>query len=916
MLSLSELSQDEIRYICKHIPLPMVRNYFQAQPKEFAKIRPGFRPDKISDADTLNVLVKNHKQPFVFTFLEKIIKDWFFQIDANVSKLENEGYSHGEALLKTIPESFFCENVELYFKLVNEKYSEDYFGIFRDALTLIKKEECKESDFEEGDDSVEELSNYAEQIEEANKTVQQLKLDLSRAQEENRQLEKLAVKLKEDLENGRSKLEKKDDELKKTYAHISELESQLDYYRRIDSYSDKEFEHTDYMQFQHISIGQISHDYNGQVWINRIADIVDGEIIPFCVNESEPRYFSNRDRLYWKNGPDKEGTIGIWNWKADVRDTDFTKDFITCEYNSNSKIIEIVELSQCKNINELSALLIDGSEIDITCSKVLFVFTNSNGVKEGLLCGGEELENSGKKVRVRSSVYMLPCFHIRNNDVINIDRIKVYHKMNLGTPHSIVRIRTPYDAVKSMLLDRVTITALRDYDLSKKEAQHCKRLLEELPTETLIQELSDAYECSEEEAKGYIDDFIEYAGTYLSAEDFDMRVLSSALSRNSDLIKLCKEELSAEWKKDNDERIASAKNELDQIRVEAEMKKNEIQETINKQDNLNIELENIKKQIVEKEDFASEVEKNITLRIEKAKENAADFISQMAFLSPTTVSIASDSDKNDTISVIHTCIESENEGEIDDIDTLGEELAENFMSIGYNEATAVDMSRMICFCISTNTILVIGENSFSISKCIATTMGCKELSEIPVYDRFINCESFKSVLAEHKGNHVLLLHGVLDGYSVTSFNTISRILSDNHKHILITLSLEGIQPHMVPPGVWNHAMFVDGDKGLTEFCTNDIKSFNVSVVYDRELEMSKIKEKRKQLENYSSLLSNIQISRYSNFLAFYDVDLNQSSSVLSQIITSGKSQGKENELRSMFVENGAQNGEKLLLEMM
>ena len=54
MLSISELSQDEIKYICKQIPLPMARGYFQSQPKAFAKIRPGFRPDKISDADTLS----------------------------------------------------------------------------------------------------------------------------------------------------------------------------------------------------------------------------------------------------------------------------------------------------------------------------------------------------------------------------------------------------------------------------------------------------------------------------------------------------------------------------------------------------------------------------------------------------------------------------------------------------------------------------------------------------------------------------------------------------------------------------------------------------------------------------------------------------------------------------------------------
>ena len=146
MLSISELSQDEIRYICKHIPLPMARSYFQAKPKEFAKIKPGFRPDKISDADTLSIILKNHKQSFVSVFLERVIKDWMSQIEENLTKLEDEGYSQGEALLKTLPESFFCENIELYFKLAGAEYSEDFLGIFKDALTFVQKEQSREDD--------------------------------------------------------------------------------------------------------------------------------------------------------------------------------------------------------------------------------------------------------------------------------------------------------------------------------------------------------------------------------------------------------------------------------------------------------------------------------------------------------------------------------------------------------------------------------------------------------------------------------------------------------------------------------------------------------------------------------------------------------------------------------------------------
>ena len=916
MLSISELLQDEIKYICKQIPLPMARGYFQSQPKAFAKIRPGFRPDKISDADTLSILVKNHKQPFVSVFLENVVKDWMSQIAEHLAKLEDEGYSHGEALLRTLPESFFCENIELYFKLAGEEYNEDFFRIFRDALALVQKEQSrKDEELDNNDPNGEK--NYAEQLEEANKTIQQLKEDLSKSKDERKRAETLIQKLQEDIDKGRTELEAVAGELKNAQGNINELESELDLYRRLDSYSDKDFEQSDYVQFQHISIGQISHDYSGQPWINRIADIVDGEIMPFYVDETEPRYFSNRDRLYWKNGPEEDGAIGIWNWKADVRDTDSTKDFITCEYNSNSKMIEIIEFAQCKTMGELVAVLVDGFDVELTCNKMLFAFQNTNGVKEGLLCNSGELEESGKKTRLRSSVYMLPCFHIRNYDVIKIDQIRIYHKMNLGTPHSIVRIRTPYDAVKSMLLNRVTITGLRDYELTKKEAQHCKRFIEGLPTKTLIQELSDAYECTEEEAEGYINGFIEYAGTYLSADDFDMNVLSNALSRNPELINLCKEQLTEEWEKENNDRIALAQKELDSVCNEAQKAEEKMQESLQRNEDLKVELEDLRNQIAEKEKLATEVEVNISRRIERAKENAADFISEMAFLSPTTLSVKHDNGIVAAIPVIRTCINAKNNGEIDDIDTFEEELTENLTIIGYNEETAVEMAQTISFCLCSNTILVIGENTVDISKSIAATIGCKEILEIEINGSRVTHEYFNNLLSGVKEDDylVFLIHGALDGYNVSDFNAISRFALGNHKKAFIVLSIEGIKPYMLPSGVWNHAMYIDGDEGLTELPTNELNSYDVSVEFEMKIDKSTIKEKRKQLDVYSALLSNSQINRYSTLLANYDMDLNNSSSVLLQIVNVGKALAKEDELRSLFTENGVSNGEKKLAEI-
>ena len=42
MYNLTELSDDEIKYICEHMDLKYVRDYFKQNPKGFNKINPGY----------------------------------------------------------------------------------------------------------------------------------------------------------------------------------------------------------------------------------------------------------------------------------------------------------------------------------------------------------------------------------------------------------------------------------------------------------------------------------------------------------------------------------------------------------------------------------------------------------------------------------------------------------------------------------------------------------------------------------------------------------------------------------------------------------------------------------------------------------------------------------------------------------
>lgn len=136
------LTDDETRYICSVIPPKHTITYFQHNPKEFAKICPGFRASAISRLDTTNLLFRHRNRDFVSFLIEKHISDWLSQIQEHMDKCLDDGDSEDLAYIHTLPFSFFAGNVALYFKLIEKEYPREYISVL--ALTVKEIKEATE----------------------------------------------------------------------------------------------------------------------------------------------------------------------------------------------------------------------------------------------------------------------------------------------------------------------------------------------------------------------------------------------------------------------------------------------------------------------------------------------------------------------------------------------------------------------------------------------------------------------------------------------------------------------------------------------------------------------------------------------------------------------------------------------------
>ena len=899
MVQLSNLAKEDIQNLCKIIDLSEVRKGFEKNPKEFAHLRPGFRAAKLSNKDTVSLVINNIDKPFINGLMTEIVKELLSGIDVSCKAYEKRMFSKNLALLKTIPYSVFSENPDLYFKLTDDTSNEQYISLFKDALSLQQNTKISKK--------TKVVSEENNELVQANNTINQLKETINEKDRALKEAETKNINANNDIAELKREIESKDE-------RIVEMQSELDHYRDLASYADADNSVVE-NKFQHISIGQVKEDHFAEKrWINRLADIVDGEVKEFLFDPNKPKFFDNRKSLFWKNGPDTDGVIGIWNWSAEPNRSNPATDFVVTDYNKEVRLTEVVEFNNCKSLSEIAETIKDKFPHTFSCEKVLFVCGGEGIRREALLCYAKDFEIIGGDARLLSSVFMLRQYSVNITDILDIDGKRIYRYINLGIPINVYRVRTPYAVVKELIIKRATMSVLREQGLSKKEAQNCQAFLKGLPTDSLIQNLADDYKCSEEEANKYYNDFMLHAESYLSADDFDTETISAVLSRSRDLVEKCKRELKDEWEEENAEAIQTAEERLKEVENEQNMHIKRVEELQKEYQATEDKISEIQKQILEKQKLASDVEANVALRIEAAKKNVASFISDMAFALPANnILLQKNNDEvNSFCPSNKISIDAEIMGDIDNVNDFENELADNLEIIGYEKKKndsyeiAYEMAQAITFCIGCNMPILISENAREISKCIAAVLDKDSLVEIRVPISGFNTNAILSKIVDEctEQRRVFLISGAFDSFNINLFNSITEQMDNLERRAIIVFSLQGVPVEMIPAGVWNHVFYIDGDLGFTGLQNEDIHSFKTLLDFESIVEKAEYKEKRKSIQPYQSFLTNMVQNNFAKYLAKYNNTINKSQIVLSQMVAIAKANGVTEELKEKFQQNG------------
>lgn len=708
------ITPDEKTTLCEIVTGRNFKELFKQNEKEFAKIQKGFRAKTLPDMRALMIATNNIDKPFIASFVNGMVDTWLKKIQNNIESLEKEGSTHDNALAVTLLDSYFSDNVDLYLKLSGKTLDEKALAKLYERMGSIKSERTKNAEFDERIlDMEKEKTRLLDQIESTQKSVNSIKTEYEQKIQE---------------------IEQKNETLK---LMLSEAQSKI---TELQTVTDNKADDTDYLlQYddtnnaalpsadgeQVVCLCGIISDYNGQKRLYRYADLDnDGH---YCIFHKYENFFAKLPNWYkitYNDGPTNVGFFGIWTWTPIVKEGDHSREFIQAQYNMDIDVIEVITFSEASSFDDLIKLLKNGFEYQLHSRRVMFAFTVSKEQYMGILCNAKDLNMIDGKTTFADNCIELPVYKITGGDILHLDNgLSFLRNAFAGIPTQIYKLKSSIDIVKDIVFSSISWSTYKTLGVTRAEYRSFKDFIGAIPVDDITQKIEVACRCSNSGAKDLLNQFLNVVWKYVNGDSLEDEIILSAVSKNSELQERTKELLRVEWETENKKMMAEAQKELDLLDAKlksANISLAEAQETFTK---TQLEEKRLDSIISEKEKLAEDVETAVAERIKKARENAADFIANMAFVRGDS-SLASD--KNADTAKYQIMPESTdiqdleaNHSWADVINTAEIELAEAGVSDKYRGGLAAFLCAAY---IEKQPILLVGPNALDIVQAFSAAL--------------------------------------------------------------------------------------------------------------------------------------------------------------------------------------------------
>ncbi len=760
------LTQEEKSILCELITGRNFKELFKRNEQEFSKIRKGFRAKSLTEQFALSTAIANIDKPFIATNVNTKVDIWLKEIQENIEKLEREGLTYGIALATTMLDSFFVNHVDLYLKLAGKTLDMDARSKLFERMESIKSERTRNAEVADRVKAIEEEKcHLSDQLEAAQQIVNDIKVEYEQKIQEIEQDKNILASL---LTEARTK--------------IIELQTAPTTFKSDDADYIAQFDDTNVSVLpsdsgnEIVSLCGVITDYIGQKRIVRCADLNhNGKYYIFHKEEDTSDDFTNWYKISYRDGPSTDGFYGAWTWNTIPNDKNPSKNYILSRYNTKITPIEIAMLAEVTNLDDLVNLLKEGIEYQPHSQRVMFSLYASKGQCMGILCNIKELRTVNGKTSFAEDCIVVPVFEFDSDDIMHLDNgLSFYRNAFAGLPSKLYHLKSPLEIVKSIVFSSISWAAYKTRGLIRTEYRTFKDFLDALPVDDITCQIETACRCSNPAAKELLDEFLNTVWKYVDGDSLEDEIILSAISASTELQEKTKALIRTDWEKENKSLLAEAQKELNSLGAELRsttVSLTKAQEAFNKTKS---EEERLSGVIAEKEKLADDVEKAVADRIQRAHENAADFIANMAFVRGQQVQVST-AVEEPVIATYHVCSTYEDLDDLeahhswaDVINTVAFELEEAGVAEQYRSGLAAFLCAAY---IEKQPILLVGPNAIDIVQAFSAAVTGHKHGVLSCEGNYTN-QAITAIGAD--GEDIVIINNLL---SSSWMNRLPEILS-------------------------------------------------------------------------------------------------------------------------------------------
>lgn len=206
-------------------------------------------------------------------------------------------------------------------------------------------------------------------------------------------------------------------------------------------------------EYQYVSICEVVYpEFTDRPWLNRMADVEpNGKVWKFISRDNVPKYFDNRDRIYWRDGPDSDAQVGIWSWSSIENRDDPSKDYVLSHYEPYYSPIEVMILRDCTSIDDMTSYIKNTIAQQPTCETFVLAVHQQVGQYIGVKCSKAQFDWLAAGGKLKTDVIVLPVYRFSQRDVLRLRNDRLYFdKLGMGIPCDTLRIKEPVDIIREL----------------------------------------------------------------------------------------------------------------------------------------------------------------------------------------------------------------------------------------------------------------------------------------------------------------------------------------------------------------------------------------------------------------------------------------------------------------------------------